>query len=64
MRRLLGEVRSKQIILECEMLAMLLSLLLWGDIVRGAPTVLFVDNNSACDLAISGCGRSCQSNLF
>ena len=59
MRHVLGEGRSKQIILECEMLAMLVSLRLWCDIIRGAPTVFFVDNNAARDIAMSGSARSC-----
>ena len=59
MRGVLGEGRAMQIILECEMLAMLVSLRLWGDIIRGAPTVFFIDNNAARDITISGSARSC-----
>ena len=59
MRRVLGEGRAKQIILECEMLAMLVSLRLWSDIIRNAPTVFFIDSNAARDITISGSARSC-----
>ena len=57
-RVFLGEGVSKQIILEAEMLALLVSLMLWKDIVRGAPIVFFINNNSARDITISGSARS------
>ena len=57
-RVFLGEGVSKQILLEAEMLALLVSLMLWKDIVRGAPVDFFIDNNSAKDIAISGSARS------
>ncbi|CAE7599568.1 unnamed protein product [Symbiodinium sp. CCMP2592] len=53
-KRLLGEGRSKTIIFEAELATIVVAYVLWKDWLRGRPTVIFVDNNSARDVSISG----------
>ncbi len=54
----LGGSEKRTIILEAELLALVVALNLWRPLFGGCPTVFYVDNNSARDVAISGCGRS------
>ena len=49
-----GEGVSRQKILETEMLALLVTLVLWKNIVRGASVVFLIDDNSAREITISG----------
>ena len=54
----LGYPPKKTVILEAEMLAMLIAIDIWGPILFGCPVIIFVDNNSARDICISGSARS------
>ena len=58
LKQALGEGSSVQIILEAEMLAVIVALVLWQKKIEGRPVVFYVDNNSARDIIISGCARS------
>ncbi|CAE7272721.1 unnamed protein product [Symbiodinium sp. CCMP2592] len=57
-KRLLGEGRSKTIIFEAELATIVVAYVLWKDWLRGKPAVIFVDNNSARDVSISGTSRN------
>ncbi|CAE7222589.1 unnamed protein product [Symbiodinium sp. CCMP2592] len=57
-KRLLGEGRSKTIIFEAELATIVIAYVLWKDWLRGKPAVIFVDNNSARDVSISGTSRN------
>ena len=54
----LGAEQKKTIIFEAELLAVVCALKLWSRVISGSPTVVYVDNNSARDVAISGSARS------
>jgi len=54
----LGYPRKKTVIFEAELLALLISMRLWGDRVSHQPCLFFVDNNSARDISISGHART------
>eukprot|EP00435_Cladocopium_sp_Y103_P067862 s777_g30.t1 len=54
----LGALEKKTIIFEAELLAMILAYALWKEKSLAQSLVCFVDNNSARDVAISGCGRN------
>ena len=54
----LGAEHKKTIIFEAELLAVVCALKLWSRVIDGSPTVIYVDNNSARDVAISGSARS------
>ena len=54
----LGAAVKQTIIFEAELLALIVSFILWRNIVSCAPVVFYVDNNSARDVAISASGRS------
>ena len=56
----LGLEEKKTIILEAELLAYVVSLVVWKEALRGKPIIAFIDNNGVRDLCISGRGR----NLF
>ena len=58
----LGGNDKKTIIFEAELLALVVSINLWRPLFGGSPTVFYVDNNSARDVAISGCGHSLVAN--
>ena len=55
---MLGAAVKQTIIFEAELLALIVSFVLWRNIVSCAPVVFYVDNNSARDVAISASGRS------
>ncbi|CAE7283274.1 unnamed protein product [Symbiodinium sp. CCMP2592] len=57
-KRLLGEGRSKTIIFEAELATIVIAYVFWKDWLRGKPAVIFVDNNSARDVSISGTSRN------
>ena len=57
-----GGDQKSTIILEAELLALVVAASLWQPLFGGCPTVFYVDNNSARDVAISGCGRSAVAN--
>ena len=57
----LGGDGKKTIIFEAEMLAVILALKTWQEIIRNSMLVAFIDNNSARDIAISASGRSDSS---
>ena len=54
----LGFPGKKTVIFEGELLAIIVALKLWEDKIRNSPCLIFVDNNSARDVAISGRARS------
>ena len=54
----LGAAVKQIIIFEAELLALIVSFLLWKNLVNCAPVVFYVDNNSARDVAISASSRS------
>ena len=58
----LGGSDKRTIIFEAELLALVVALNLWRPLFGGCPTAFYVDNNSARDVAISGCGRSAVAN--
>jgi hypothetical protein len=53
----LGSKNKKSIIFEAELLAMVLAIKVWQPFVGRAPLLVFIDNNSARDVAISGKAR-------
>eukprot|EP00438_Fugacium_kawagutii_P006015 Skav206673 [mRNA] locus=scaffold1895:44960:47487:- [translate_table: standard] len=55
--RLLNPRACKTLIFECEFLAVLVALCLWGALVSGAQVLFFIDNNAVRDNLIS-----CHSN--
>ena len=57
----LGGDGKKTIIFEAEMIAVILALKTWQEIIRNSMLVAFIDNNSARDIAISASGRSDSS---
>ena len=61
-RSSLGAEFKKTIIFEAELLAMVLAFSVWRSIIGSSSLICFVDNNSARDVAISGCGRNCVAN--
>ena len=54
----LGGLVKKTIIFEAELLALIVSFILWKNLICNSPVVFFVDNNSARDVAISANSRS------
>lgn len=54
----LGGDIKKTIIFEAEMIAVILAIKTWKEIIRNSMLVAFIDNNSARDIAISASGRS------
>ena len=54
----LGSGHKKTIIFELELLAVCCAFKVWSQVFRSSPLVVYVDNNSARDVAISGSGRS------
>ena len=63
-RRALGTEFKKTVIFEAELLAMVLAFSLWKPVFVSASVICFVDNNSARDVAISGCGRNVVANVL
>ena len=57
-RQALGTDFKKTVIFEAELLAMVLAFSIWKSVFGSASVICFVDNNSARDVAISGCGRN------
>jgi hypothetical protein len=55
---MLGGAVKKTIIFEAELLALIVSFVLWRNLVCNSPVVFYVDNNSARDVAISANSRS------
>lgn len=45
-------------IFETEVLAIIVALQIWRDRISNRPVVIFVDNNSARDVAVSGSART------
>lgn len=60
--RALGGDQKKTIIFEAELSALVVAASLWQPLFGGCPTVFYVDNNSARDVATSGCGGSTGAN--
>ena len=50
--------RACQIIFEAELVAVVVALHLWSNLLSGRPVVFYIDNNSARDGAISGSART------
>ena len=53
----LGAKNKRSIIFEAEMLAMVLAMKVWQPYIGHKPVLIFIDNNSARDVAISGKAR-------
>ena len=60
----LGYPGKKTVIFEAELLAVIVAITLWGDVIGCCPCLIFVDNNSARDVAISGRGRSSPADAL
>ena len=54
LREVLGESVKKTIIFEAEVVALICAMRRWRGLLSGKPTLFFVDNNTARDIAISG----------
>ena len=54
----LGYPQKKTVIFEAELLALLLSIILWKKFLRGRPCVAYIDNSSTRDVSISGTART------
>ena len=54
----LGYPQKSTVIFEAELLALLVSFLLWKKHLRGKPCVAYIDNNSTRDVSISGTART------
>ena len=54
----LGSEKKKTIIFEAELFAVILAVRTWSQYLDGAQAVIYIDNNSARDIAISTNGRS------
>ena len=54
----LGAERSRQIILEAETVALIVAARIWGALLRGRPTVFYIDNTSARDICVSNNPRT------
>ena len=63
-RNALGAGSKRTIIFEAELLAMVLAFSVWKSIIGSSSIICFVDNNSARDVAISGCGRNSVANVL
>ena len=61
---LLGEGLKKTIIFEAELLALVLAFSMWRQFFSAQQVICFIDNNSARDVAISGCGRNECANIL
>ena len=59
----LGGDDKETIIFEAELLALVVAMSQWAPLFEGCP-VLFVDNNSSRDVAISGSARNRAANLM
>ena len=62
LRAVLGETVKETIILEAEVVALICATRKWRGLLSGKPTLFFVDNNAARDIAISGAARSPIAN--
>ena len=58
----LGFPEKATVIFEAEMLAVIVCMKIWKKFLRGRPCVIFIDNNSARDVAISGSARTFPGN--
>ena len=58
LRVLLGETVKETIIFEAEVVALICAMRKWRRLLSCKPTLFFVDNNAARDIAISGAARS------
>ena len=54
----LGAKQKKSIIFEAELLAMVVAMSVWRPYIAHCPLLVFIDNNSVRDVAISGKARS------
>ena len=61
---MLGYPEKSTVIFEAELLAIIVCLKLWKKILKGRPCVIYVDNNSARDVSISGSARSAPGDLL
>ena len=62
--RVLGYPEKSTVIFEAELLAIIVCLKLWRRALKGRPCVIYVDNNSARDVSISGSARSAPGDLL
>ena len=56
--RILGVPKKKTVIFEAELLAVLVAMKVWSHVIAAQQAVIFIDNNSARDTAISGVARN------
>ena len=61
---LLGVSVKKTIIFEAELLALVVAFSAWRQFFSAKSMLCFIDNNSARDVAISGCGRNVTANFL
>ena len=54
----LGYPEKSTVIFEAELLALVLCVKVWRKIIKHRPCIMYVDNNSTRDVAISGCART------
>ena len=60
----LGYPGKKTVIFEAELVAIIVAITILGDVVSSCPCLIFVGNNSARDVAISGRGRSSPADAL
>ena len=60
----LGYPGKKTVIFEAELVAIIVAITIWGDVVSSCPCLIFVENNSARDVAISRRGRSSPADAL
>lgn len=61
---LLGASVKKTVIFETELLAVVLAIILWSGVLRCSQTLVYVDNNAARDVVISGCARNEAASIL
>ena len=61
MNTLGGQFKSTTIF-EAELLALVLAISIWSNIIRSTSVIAFIDNNARRDVAISGAGRNVVAN--
>ena len=60
--RILGFPEKSTVIFEAEVLAVIVSLKIWKQLLRRRPCVILIANNSARDVAIKGSARTFPGN--
>ena len=60
----MGYPGKSTVIFEAELLALLISFVLWKKILKGHPCVAYIDNNSTRDVCISGSARTFPGSIL